>query len=88
MELSYEETRRRVNPKNIQCKTTDELEPLGQIIGQDRAVKALEFGLKIQKKGFNVYVAGQRGTGKRTGIELFLKEIAKMKSAPPDWCYV
>lgn len=87
-ELSYEEATRRLPQGLLKCRTSEELEPLGQIIGQERAVKALEFGLKIQQKGFNIYAAGQRGTGKRTALENFLKEIAKKKPTPPDWCYV
>lgn len=87
-ELSYEETAKRISEDLIGCETSEELEPLVQIIGQERAVQALQFGLKIQKKGFNIYTAGRRGTGKRTAVENFLEKIAKERATPPDWCYV
>lgn len=87
-ELSYEEATKKVPEDFIGCRTSDELVPLKQIIGQDRAVEALNFGLKIQKKGFNIYTAGPRGTGKRTAVETFLKEIARSRPTPPDWIYV
>jgi lon-related putative ATP-dependent protease len=64
------------------------LKPLEELIGQERALKALQFGLKIKRKGFNIYVAGERGTGKRTAIASYIEEIAKTMSPPSDWCYV
>ncbi len=87
-ELSHEQVTKKLPENLLRCKTSEELEPLTQIIGQERAVKALEFGLKIQQKGFNVYAAGMRGTGKQTALESFLKEMAKTRPTPPDWCYV
>ncbi|MGD8544830.1 MAG: ATP-binding protein [Candidatus Bathyarchaeota archaeon] len=87
-ELSHEEVTKRLPETIFRCRTSEELEPLTQIIGQERAVKALEFGLKIKQKGFNIYVAGQRGTGKQTALKNFLEEIAKTRSPPTDWCYV
>jgi lon-related putative ATP-dependent protease len=87
-ELSFEEARRRVPEGFPGCKTSEDLESLTEIIGQERAVQALEFGLKIKQKGFNLYAAGPRGTGKQTALESFLKELAKDQSPPPDWCYV
>jgi len=70
------------------CETTKELSPLEQIIGQERAVKALKFGLDIKERGFNIYVAGLPGSGRTTAVKDFLEEVAKDKPIPPDWCYV
>ena len=50
--------------------------------------KILKFGLGIEDKGFNVYVAGYPGTGRTTAVRNFLEEIAKKQPVPPDWCYV
>ena len=72
----------------LDFETTADLPPLQAIIGQDRAVKALEFGLEIEEKGFNIYAAGPSGTGKTAAITNFLKERASSKNVPPDWCYV
>ena len=88
MELSYEEVRRRCAEDLLECESTADLPPLTGIIGQERAVRALQFGLKIKKRGFNIYVAGQPGTGRKTAIINFLEEIAKTRPVPPDWCYV
>jgi lon-related putative ATP-dependent protease len=76
------------DPQDLGFKYTDELGPLKGIIGQDRAVKALHFGLDIRNKGFNLYVAGEPGTGKNTAVMSFLDELARPKDPPPDWCYV
>jgi len=88
VELSYEQARRRCPDNILSCESTAELKPLEKIIGQDRAVRALQFGLKIKERGFNIYVAGQPGTGRKTAIVNFLEEIAKTRPVPPDCCYV
>jgi len=58
------------------------------IIGQERAVKALKFGLGIKAEGYNIYVSGIHGTGKLTAIKNFVVEPAKKEPLPDDWCYV
>jgi len=87
-ELDYKQARRTCPENFITCIATDELEPLTEIIGQDRALKALQFGLDIQDQGFNIYVAGLPGTGKKTAILTYLEQKAKTMPTPPDWCYV
>jgi len=62
--------------------------PIREIIGQERAVRALKFGLGIKDHGFNIYVAGYPGTGRKTAVKNFVEELAKGKPVPPDWCYV
>jgi len=74
--------------KVLQCDSTAELQPLKEIIGQERAMRALKFGLKIRERGFNIYVSGQPGTGRKTATVDFLTELAKTMPVPPDWCYV
>jgi predicted ATP-dependent protease len=87
-ELSAEKLRRECDPNLMQCETTRGLTPLEQIIGQERALRALKFGLGIKERGFNIYVAGYPGTGRTTAVKNFLEELAKTKPVPPDWCYV
>lgn len=70
------------------CDSTEELSPLEGIIGQDRALRALRFGLNIKEQGFNIYVSGIPGTGRTTAVKGYLEEIAKTKPVPSDWCYV
>ena len=87
-ELPPHKLRKECDPKLMRCATTEELSPLEEIIGQERAVKALRFGLGIEQLGFNIYVAGYPGTGRTTAVKDFLEEIAKKKQVPSDWCYV
>src|SRR4030067_3768416 len=87
-ELNYEAVRKRCTTGIPSCESTADLTPLQQIIGQDRAVRALKFGLKIKDSGFNIYVSGMPGTGRKTTIVNFLEEKAKEMPVPPDWCYV
>ena len=87
-ELTADQVRAACNPGLFHCDSTQELEPKEGIIGQDRALKALEFGLNIRKPGFNVFVSGTAGTGRNTAIQGFLEMLAARKAPPADWCYV
>ncbi|OWZ84357.1 ATP-binding protein [Natranaerobius trueperi] len=60
----------------------------GKIVGQDRALKALEFGLGITSNGFNIYVAGVSGTGKETAVKEYVEEVAKKLPPANDLLYV
>jgi lon-related putative ATP-dependent protease len=87
-ELTTEQVRLRCNPALFSCESTNDLDPYEGIIGQDRALQALRFGLNMQKPGFNIFVAGLAGTGKTTVIKSFLDALATKKKTPADWCYV
>lgn len=67
---------------------SSEISPYEDIIGQDRATEAIDLGLMINKKGYNIYVAGSTGTGKRSYLIKKIIEYAKDKPSPLDWCYV
>ncbi len=87
-ELSVEKLSLKFDPTMLNCETTADLKPLEGIIGQERAVRALKFGLNIKEQGFNIYVAGVPGTGRTSAVKDFLEEIAKTEQVPSDWCYV
>lgn len=72
----------------MHCESTKDLVPINEIIGQERAVRALKFGLGIKNHGFNVYVAGYPGTGRKTAVKSFVEAQAKTQPIPSDWCYV
>jgi Cdc6-like AAA superfamily ATPase len=86
--LPLEEYRAVYKPDLVECQTTETMRPTEEIIGQERAQKALRFGLEIQERGFNIYVAGMPGTGRRTAVRNFLDELAKTKPKADDWVYV
>ncbi|MEC4890216.1 MAG: ATP-binding protein [Nitrospira sp.] len=77
-----------IDPGHFGFEDTGELEPLTEIIGQERAVEALEFGLHMKSPGFNLYVSGPTGTGKGTLVRQMVKRMAQGAPAPSDWCYV
>lgn len=72
----------------LDFETTEEVQPLEGIIGQDRAKRALEFGLKIKSKGYNIFVSGITGSGRTTSVEQAVRKIAEKGETPDDWCYV
>jgi lon-related putative ATP-dependent protease len=87
-ELPIESLRKVCDTSHLQFSNTSELTNLDGIIGQERAVQSLTFGLDIVSDGFNIYAAGAPGTGKTTAITSFVKNRAKTKDNPQDWCYV
>ncbi|MFQ6118184.1 MAG: AAA family ATPase, partial [Candidatus Bipolaricaulia bacterium] len=87
-ELQPEELRRRCDPGIFQFETTAEVKPLEEVIGQERAVQALECGLGIKDNRYNIYVAGGPGTGKMSIVRSFLEKISAKEERPPDICYV
>jgi predicted ATP-dependent protease len=87
-ELSVPELRRTCDPNTLPDENTTEPNHVGSIIGQERAVRAMRFGLDIRSWGFNIYVAGMAGTGRTTAVERFVEEIAVTQPTPVDWCYV
>src|SRR4030066_2139432 len=87
-ELSAEKIGQVCDASFMRCETTEGLSPLREIIGQERAVRAMKFGIGIREHGFNIYVAGWPGTGRTTAVKNFVEEIARVEPVPPDWCYV
>ncbi|MDD3858287.1 MAG: AAA family ATPase, partial [Methanoculleus sp.] len=86
--LDIGEYRNVYEPGKVECASTEEMRPLEELIGQERALRALRFGLEIREVGFNVYAAGAQGTGRVRAVRSFLDELAKAKSRASDWVYV
>ena len=87
-ELSYTQLKNCCYPENFSFRTTAELKPLDGIIGQERAVKAFDFGLAVKMKGYNIYMSGPAGTGKTTYAQRSTEKLAASEPVPMDWCYV
>jgi predicted ATP-dependent protease len=77
-----------LGPAELGFRTTDELEPLDQVVGHGRALRALEFGLAVRHRGYNVYVSGMTGTGRKQLIQELLEARAGREATPDDWVYV
>lgn len=69
-------------------KGADKLPSTGIVVGQNRALKALDLGLKLFRPGYNIYVSGMAGTGRMTTIKRTLEQIRPAGKPPPDRCYV
>lgn len=72
----------------LPSKSTKELPPIDEIVGQKRAQKAVEFAMSIKEKGYNIYAIGQNGLGKRTMILRYLNRHKHEPTQLYDWCYV
>ncbi|HPP12573.1 MAG TPA: AAA family ATPase, partial [bacterium] len=75
-------------PGEMVPESSDRIEAAEGMIGQERAMRAIEFGLKIGDYGYNIFVAGPSGTGKMTSVEAAVRKIAERLPTPSDWCYV
>lgn len=82
------ELRWRFDPKRLPFQTTDEVDPADSIVGQDDALEALEFGLRCDAPGQNIYIRGVRGTGRLTMVRRLLKQLNLKTDGKLDRCYV
>ena len=76
------------NKDMFHFETTQELEPVTDGIGQERGIKALQFGVQVSIKGYNIYIEGPSGVGKTMYTKNYLDSIAPKKKVPNDWCYI
>ena len=87
-ELTSSDLRYFCDPKIFKFKSTDDIGPLDEVIGQERAVQAIEFGLGMKSSGYNIFVTGIEGTGKSTITTDITRKHAKTLPIPKDWCMV
>jgi lon-related putative ATP-dependent protease len=78
----------RCPPERLDFETTETLEDLELPFGQDRMLRALEFGASMSASGFNLFVLGPTGAGKHELVKRFLASHAAGKPVPSDWCHV
>jgi len=88
--LSPDALRRTSDPASLGFQTTAEVQTDGspRLVGQPRAVRALDFGLRVDQPGYNVFISGPPGTGRMTYARSAVEEAARAGRVPPDWCYV
>lgn len=78
-----------LNPDSLPFKTTEDIKPLKEIIGQKRGVEAFRFGAGMNREGYNIFVTGTAGTGRLSTVRKLLHEISsKNGKTPDDLCYV
>ena len=87
-ELNYKDLKFTCDESLLNFDTTAELEPIQSGIGQDRGIKALEFGVQVDVKGYNIYIEGPSGVGKTMYTKNYLNKISSKKKVPSDWCYI
>lgn len=86
--LTHRDLRPSCEMDGIPFETTAEVPPLEGMIGQERAVKATEFGLRIKRPGFNIFMTGLTGTGKSSYAQSIIRKISADEPVPDDWVYV
>jgi lon-related putative ATP-dependent protease len=86
--LSFKDIEIKLPERVFNFNSTKELKFENELIGQKRAFEAINFGLAIQEKGYNIFVVGPTGTGRRTSVKQILEKTAKKMPTPDDWIYV
>lgn len=86
--LSVNEVYKTCDENTLAKKLKQRSKPHYDIIEQSRAVRAISVGLNIEKPGYNIYLAGVHGTGKKSVIYNFLNKTAQKRQTPGDWIYV
>lgn len=86
--LEPEKLRWKCDPNIFEFESTENIEPMEGILGQERALKAITLGVDMRKPGYNIYIAGLSGSGKATTVKQMLKKISS--DCPPlhDYAYV
>lgn len=86
--LAPEALYRRADPAALPFQTTDELPDSAEFVGQDRAIKAIEFGIGMSRHGYNLFALGPSGTGRHALVQRYVEQQAATEPPPSDWCYV
>ena len=86
--LKSDELYKKCDPHKFEFTTTAELEERLSALGQDRALSAVELGINIKSKGYNLFCLGPEGTGKTSLVKRILVKEAKERPTPQDWVYV
>lgn len=92
-EVSADKMRWQCDPSMFDFDCTKDLAPLREFVGQDRAIRAIEFGLSMEQDGYNIYVAGLTGTGKTSAVKSQIHKLLEDRRAshlvpPQDWFYL
>lgn len=87
-ELPLSALYRYCDPEELGFETTSELEDLDHLVAQERATEALELGASIEQEGYNLFVLGREGTGRRSLVRRYLTDKALSEKPASDWCYV
>lgn len=88
LELSKDQLTWTKSLGDIVGQSTKDIEPRTEVIGQQRAVKAIRLAMGVKSSGYNVFVSGHNGSGRFTTVEALLKEMQKDSPIPDDLCYV
>lgn len=88
-ELSINDLRAYIDPESLPFENTSSLEASEKkVVGQERGVDAIQFGMGMKESGYNMYIAGPSKAGLTYIAKTFIQEQAKNEPVPPDWCYV
>lgn len=86
--LTFSQLYKPCNLEQLKFTSTEELEDIEITVGQERAVEAIKFGIRLHKSGYNIFAMAPAGTGKLTTVKQLVEHEASRQAIPSDWCYV
>lgn len=86
--LTFSQLYKSCNLEQLNFNSTEELADIDITVGQERAVDAIKFGIRIQKTGYNIFVIAAAGSGKLTAVKQLAEHEANRQAVPSDWCYI
>ncbi len=86
--LAPDALRWRCDPADLGFESTEDVPPCEEMLGQSRALDAIQFGVSLDSHRYNLYVAGPSGSGRTTAVRRQLEQAARARSVPSDWCYL
>ncbi len=86
--LTSDQLYRKCDASKFDFNSTADLEERLSALGQDRAIRAVELGVHIKSRGYNLFCLGPEGTGKTSLVQRVLEQEAKKRPTPDEWAYV
>jgi len=88
LSIPVDRLRHSLDPASLPFETTAEVSALEGIVGQDRGIQALRFGMGIQKGGYNIFVTGEPRSGRMAAVKTVLEGASEDRTTPDDLCYI
>jgi len=86
--LSADQVRRSIDPASFRFASTEKLRDVDGVLGQERALEALDFGVGMRREDYNLFVMGAQGSGRHSTVRQHLRRRAAAEARPDDWVYV
>ncbi|MGB2129888.1 MAG: Lon protease family protein [Marinobacterium sp.] len=86
--LNPDQLRHGCDLSDLGITSSADLTPDYSALGQNRALDAIQFAIGMEHQGYNLFVSGSTGLGKRELVSRIISAEAASGEAPNDCCYI